>query len=180
MDSKYWHTTLEKFKRFYNLEGTEDDALICELIDSASTFIESYCGNRKFKEREYTNYFDGQGHRFLYLEHYPITQLIKVEENGVELTDCEMDDNKIAIRRSESQIFAKGVRNIKVQYKAGFATIPADIELACNMLVGFYFRKHEEHSVGLTSQSSAGGTVSYYPADIPNEILRLINKYRKI
>lgn len=181
----YWLTDKNKFKRFYDLKKSTNDALIEELIDSASELIESHCGGKRFANREYDKKFNGTGTRFLVLNEYPITKLTTVYSSDSEITDCEIDDSEVQIRRGEHLTFSAKTRNIRVIWEAGYATIPTDLTLACNMIVGYFFRKHEEHSVGVSSKSASGGNITYfgpttkYSLKLPGEVLAILERYTR-
>jgi hypothetical protein len=57
--------------------------------------------------------------------------------------------------------FRKGVQNVNVQYTAGFATTPPDVEMACRKMVALAYK--ERQAIGQKSQAMAqgAGTVTW-------------------
>jgi hypothetical protein len=111
------------------------DDRIQTLINLLSGRIEDWCG-RKFKEATYTaEAYDGDGEMILPLKQYPITELTDVTIDGVEVdTD---DVNAFKLYADEGFLWyapcwsAAYPLGIKVTYKAGYATIPPGLSMAC-------------------------------------------------
>ena len=69
-------TTLAAAKEYLRV-GDDDDALIGNLIDRTSAEIETIC-SRYFNTNSYANWFDGNGDRLIYLDHWPVTAVTRV------------------------------------------------------------------------------------------------------
>ncbi len=69
-------TTLAKAKE-YMRAGDDDDALIGDLISRASAEIETIC-SRYFNTDNYATWYDGNGERAMYLDHWPVTAVTRV------------------------------------------------------------------------------------------------------
>lgn len=72
----YALTTLAKAK-VYLRAGDDDDALIADLINSASAAIETIC-NRQFVSRDYTEEYDGNGSQYFYPNHWPVSKVSRL------------------------------------------------------------------------------------------------------
>lgn len=70
-------TTLAKAKRYLRITGTDDDTLLGELIDSATSLIESIC-DCKFASRSYSELYDGNGDCYLYLRNIPVASVSRL------------------------------------------------------------------------------------------------------
>jgi len=75
--------------------------------------------------------------------------------------------------------FSRGHRNIRVDYKAGFATLPEDLKLAVKILVKNIYQKREEETFGL-EQGSLSYVKKVFEKDIPKEAKEILSRYRKI
>jgi hypothetical protein len=77
----------------------------------------------------------------------------------------------------EDLIWPVGINNFRVQYTAGYATVPEDVQEACAMWVAalFYETKRDP---GLKSIIVPGSTNLQPIGDIPPYVLRLLTPYR--
>lgn len=70
--------------------------------------------------------------------------------------------------------FSKGFKNMRITYKAGFATIPDDLEQACLELIKLSYDK----SINVKSESLGPYSVSYHDIkDIPIDIKNKLDVY---
>lgn len=65
--------------------------------------------------------------------------------------------------QSDDLIWSVGVNNFRVQYTAGYAEIPEDVQEACALLVAYHFKLGPRESLNVT---------------IPPEIARLLGTYK--
>jgi len=160
---QYALTTLAKAKRFMDISGTDDDTLIEELIDSVSAQIEKWC-RRKFLSRSFTEYHDGGGYSYVFVDNPPITAVASVyDDSDREWTSSDLvsatyyttdgsyaDEGRIQLWQGKLY-FYDGVKNVKVTYTGGYSSVPADVEMACHALVSMWFNIRDKQ--GLTSES---------------------------
>jgi uncharacterized phiE125 gp8 family phage protein len=149
--SPYALTTVVKVKRLLHLAASTDDDLLTELINAATFKIEKHC-NRQFLARAYTERTNGYGTKKLVTKHYPITELTAIyavsgagSEEETELIDSttyRYDANTGIIRliadvwtQAWETAFASGFLNFEIQYTAGYATIPDDLDMVCREVV---------------------------------------------
>ena len=82
---------------------------------------------------------------------------------------------------NSTEFFHKGVRAVKLVYKGGYASTPADLKLAIFDLITYYLKKEatpKKQIPGMASQDNA--SASKLPADFPPHIKRILDLYRNI
>ncbi|MBA7665564.1 hypothetical protein ES703_73638 [subsurface metagenome] len=75
--------------------------------------------------------------------------------------------------------FPRGHRNIRTDYKAGYATLPEDLKLAVSMLVKMIYDRRGQEVFGI-EQFSLGYVRSVLTKEMPNEVKEILSRYRKI
>lgn len=125
---------------------TTYDAFLNTQIDIVSEAIEGYCG-RKFLEDTYTQVFYPKDiqvmPKYLMLYHYPVTEVISIFEDGVELTDFITLYSQGRIDKRLGRFFCYGVEDVTVNYKAGFITCPKTIESVVYAIVEEKYNKRK-------------------------------------
>jgi len=120
---------------------------------------------------------------------YPSTVLLEkfglqcINNNYVYLPMPDEGEDDFEVYSSEGKIyspfgFPQGHRNIYVDYTAGFATIPADLKLAVNILTKNLYQRRGEESFGLSSYSSGGISASFKDG-LPQEAKMILGKYKR-
>lgn len=169
-------TTLDDVKEYLKIDLTDknQDALLESLIDASSNAIENYC-NRKLKEQSFIDEYDGTGSSNLFLEQLNLSSItsISVDGTAVDSSEYKFRKNGIAVRLNS--VWPKGILNITVEYKAGYATIPADLELACKHLVNFYYKTE----IADFSRTFGDGMV-IRPEAWPIQVKALLSPYKKV
>jgi len=170
-------TNLTKVKQHLGIEHNDDDALLQNLIDAVSAWIETWCG-RKFKSQVITGEkHSGDGGEYLWLKNYPVTELTKVEVDGTDVTsDIEYDPDTGELYYSAG--FTEGYRNVSVDYTAGYANIPTDLEYACVLIVASIYNK--KGLEGRTGEVGQGFSYQIVADDIPFEAKKILEKYKKV
>jgi hypothetical protein len=77
-----------------------------------------------------------------------------------------------------SGMFPSGYHNIKIDYNAGYATIPSDLEEACLDYVEYTYNKSDDKSINKASISKAGESTSFITG-IPDIIKETIEPYKR-
>ena len=120
----------------------------CEIeqtwIDWATSEVDNYTGTVFGQETEVEEFYDidKEGQDSVILEHYPVTEVIYVKDDGetVLTTDYMLykKDGIIALRVDtvlnalfDVPYFTKGRQMVEVKYKYGYADVPQEIQLAC-------------------------------------------------
>jgi len=192
-------TTVAKVKAHLKKTDTTDDALLAALVLSAQAMIEKYC-QRHFDAADYgPEYYDGNGECDLLLNEFPLISItsLYVDAERVYGSDCLLVEGTDFVKyKDEGRIelltettgsyvsasgFVKAPLAVKVSYRAGYATIPYDLELAANEMVAFLFnnrgvvRNVQSQSIGGYSESFGNASAA---VAIPSNVVSLIESYR--
>ena len=186
--------SLADVKEFLHISAAGDDALLTNLISQIEKDVQNYC-QRIFEvpENDYVDYYNGKGTSTVLLRNWPVISLASVYDDPERIygsdtlidpddyvlydgTDNDGEPAKIVL---DGLTFSLGLQNIKVTYKAGYSTIPADLQLAVIKLVAADY---------LTGQGAinavpveGGGTVVFdRPARLRREAYQIIDRYRKM
>jgi len=194
-------TTLAKVKLFLGISGSAQDSLLEELINYSSSFIEGVCGGRRFLETEYTELYDAPNGDKLFLNQYPITELISLkyrDGNIASPTYTDFNANDYVKYFAEGYIkfyvnyklVGGGEQLIKMNYKAGYLidfanefeathTLPNDLTMLSNQLVGLMF--NQRTSGGVKSETTEGQSVTYglSTEQLTPVQVAVINRYQK-
>lgn len=161
-------------------EGDLDS--IRAVINRMSVMFENYC-NRKFVSQTFTEYYNGTGDRYLYLDNYPVTEITSVHEDPdwdwgsdelIESTEYRIIDDMGIVYQS---IFPKGHQNIKVIYTAGYTTVPEDLKQVCIEEVIRAFKKKNRIDQLLITKED--GTSNYFFDTLLPKTKLVLDMYRK-
>lgn len=128
---------LGAFNRYIGSDpkDVDDESLRATLLTVASDCLEAYCG-RNFTLREVSDHLDGADTRELVLSHWPVTEVFSVHvltETG--FSRLPQEDFTLrsdsGIIENTKDVFARGHKNIRIHYHAGYTTIPDDLASAC-------------------------------------------------
>lgn len=150
-------TTTARFKTYKNITVSTYDTAIGYLVTAVSHFITLYCERESFHSDTYTTTFDGTGRRSFFLPETPITALTTVLFDANEATTdshtgSEFDYNaktgeiRFKPTATNARSFNKGFQNLTITYTGGYATIPANLELACWRAIEFYFNASQTNA----------------------------------
>lgn len=199
-------TTVTKVKtEWLKISVATDDAILQALITAASRQIVSYL-QRSVLSATFTEKRNGTGTSMIVLKHWPVTAITSVTVNASVIPAssqgsygwvCNLwDGSTFPIPPAVIQlvgggysgfppysipaapgVFNEGGQNIQIVYTAGFSTTPPDIEMACNMLVGAWYKEKD-----LIRQKSSllGGQSQSYEMDMPTSCKNLLNPYRAV
>lgn len=178
-------TTLANVKAYLSppLATTADDALLSRLITAASGFIQNWL-NRTIASATYTDTRNGTGGTRLFLRNRPVTAVASVTVDGVAIPlggpqpttgGYLFDDSSVYLI---GYSFTKGAQNVVVQYTAGYATVPFEIEQACIAFV--VLRYKERDRIGQVSKNLGGEVVSFQQKDMPPDVATLLDQYRNV
>ncbi len=158
--------TIDKVKDYIGAgTDTKDDTAVQRALDAAEDIIESYCG-RTFAQAAYAEFYDGTGTDKLLLNHYPIISTPTVLEFGTALSvgeDPSLYPDVLMLKETGTLVMVNGVwiaerRYYKVNYDAGFATVPQGIVQAALDLAALILK--EPIHVGIASKTTGQQTVS--------------------
>lgn len=180
-------TTLSRIKTELDIpSGNSDfDTRLEYYINACSNWIEEV-SNRIFRSQAYTHRFDGNNKKEILVEQFPITAITEVNVDdawtfaaGTALGAGEttiVDDIWIARRCGLFRI--ENPQNVQIQYTAGFATTPPDIEQACIEWVRHLWSVQKSRRSSINSKSKLGESVTYFES-IPDIIRVMIEPHKR-
>jgi len=164
MPNAYNLTTKTLVKNHLQISGSADDTFLDTLCDGVTAFIEKYMGGQRVYATEHMDELhDGEEGRYIRLKHRYIYADYELEvevNNGTALnpvwTALTVDDYEVYPDAGVIFLVSKigGRRNVRVTYKAGFSTIPSDIQLIATTMVGRFYNRRK--SLGLSGESFEG------------------------
>jgi len=188
--------TLDEYKASEGIQSTKDDARINSLISAVSQLVKTYCNNTfvDYYTANKTEYFNNNYKTTsIQLTESPVNTVVSVKERiGIAseyktLTvnkEYYLDSDTDSIFRSNGSNgyypFPTGPGAVEVVYKAGYATCPADLQLAVIDLLTYYIK--DEHksrqtmqgaSIQNESSSSQRNNVAF-----PDHIKRVLDLYK--
>ena len=195
--------TLQQYKDFAGLTSIKNDARINVVIDQVSQLVKTYCGSTivdyaSTNKVEYKNIKDSIVDTII-LDESPLIQVVSVQErtsqadayvtlitensNNSGKYEYVVDDESDSITRTNStgnKYWAKGMKSVKVTYKAGYTSTPEDLKLAVFDLIKYYMkdeRKERQTIAGATIEnqvsSSLAGNIGF-----PDHIKRILDMYK--
>jgi hypothetical protein len=174
-------TTLATVKSWLSITGTAADTLLSGLITRTSAAAESRM-DRVIARARYNVVRNGNGKQAMMSPELPIVSVDSVTVDGVTIparvgtsgSGYAFDEQLIYLN---GYCFTKGVQNVALALRAGFATTPLDLEQAVLDIVAFKYRGREW--IGQGSKILNGETVTFL-RDAPPDALRTIDSYRRV
>lgn len=195
--------TLDEYKLLEGVNSTQNDDKFEQLLTSVSTLVRSYTA-QTFDEfigsPGKTEVFNIQWDTAqVQLEETPVIEITGVFERssqGEAYTELFRNgtNNKYEwyfdeltesiIRTTESghyRDFPKGVGAVKVQYRAGYTSIPEDLKLAVADIVTYYHKEEykQQQTIGSTTREGAVATIRN-DSGFPDHIRRVLDLYRDV
>ena len=194
--------TLQQYKDFAGLQSLKNDARINIVIDQVSQLVKSYCGTTiiDYASTNKTEYFNiGLGVDRIILEESPLIQVVSVEERTsqadayvtliTENSDSSGKYEYIADMESDSIVrttstgtkpFPKGMKAVKVVYKAGYTSTPDDLKLAIFDLIKYYMKDERKERQTIAGSSIENPLSSSLVGNIgfPDHIKRILDMYK--
>jgi hypothetical protein len=171
-------TTLASVKLYLGIIATTADAKLSPMITAVSAWIKSYL-NRDILQASYTETLNGTGTSQIMLANYPATAIKSVTVDGIDKTSCAVCDGRRVVSLTDGSTFTRGFANVVIEYTAGYATVPFDLEhVACRIVAWGY---NESSRLGQISKSMGGAeTVSFSQLSVPNWALDNLKNWRKV
>lgn len=203
--------SIAEYKVWAGISGTAQDALLTVLVDAVSMEVRRWCDRdltTGFESAARTEYYDGTGEETIQLVEWPVTSVASVviryaggTTETVDANTYRVDGGSGVLSRIDAvrtrypvttfgnvdtifgaePMFPSGFRNIGVTYTGGYATIPADLKMACYRLTDLAYSARGRN-FALASESL--GQYSYSNADpatttnIKAELVRAYNTGR--
>ena len=162
-------TTLDRAKTILQT-GSDQDAVLLLLLDAASAQVESETG-RTFAVTEHAETIQASGQGAIVLSQYPLITTPMVTVDGVADTDFTTHTSKGVLEKAGGW-----TGTVVVTCSAGYATIPADLELVVIRLAGIALNMQgSEH----LTEETIGPLRSKYITDIPLYLQKIIDRYKR-
>lgn len=179
-------TTAAAYKTFAGISHTAWDTLIATLVTQVSKSVQSWCQD-KIEAADYVEDHDGYGQESIILHHRPLNSVAYVRDDVnwdfPASSDVSSDFWRAPTGTDNPGILyfwgyrvTTGVRNVRVSYNAGYATIPADVALACHMWIGHIMEQRKDR--GLTNQSLGDRSFGLDLSEIPADVALLLRPYQ--
>jgi hypothetical protein len=183
--------TLQQFKDAEGITNVRDDYKIDRIINSVNQLVKTYCGNSiiDFYSTNKVEEFNMEwSTHIVQLTESPVNTIVSVEKRDsvtesyttVPTTDYYLDkktDSVLYVTGSAYKNWPRGAGSVKVTYTAGYASTPADLQLAVIDLINFHFK--DEYKARRTL---AGATLENAPVvegvGFPAHIKRVLDLYK--
>ena len=189
--------TLEEYKDAENINTTKDDTRLSALIVSVSQLVKTYCANSiiDFYSTNKTETFniDWNSHIVQFTES-PIVEVSLVQERDsyqesyTTLTTTAheyfLDEKTDSIIRTNAgntyKNWPRGAGAVKVIYKAGYASTPADLKLAVIDLITYYHKDEHKQRRTIAGASIQNETSTSQRNNVafPDHIKRVLDLYK--
>lgn len=187
--------TLEDYKEAEGISTPKDDLKLNALIPSVSQLVKTYCGTSfvdYYSSNKVETFSINWATNLVQLTETPLVSIVSVEERDdysssyttVPATEYFADTTLDVVYRVSTQGGKKnwpgGPAAVKITYKAGYDTCPADLKLAVIDLITYYHKdEYKERKVmgGASIQNSASTTQSNNVA-FPDHIKRVLDLYK--
>jgi hypothetical protein len=167
------------FKNYIGLDSSDYDSVIDLLVAGAISFAGNYCNN-KMEDGDVEEFFDGDSAEDeLMLGNTLNVRNVKVSYKADDWV--ELDSNEYEFYQDTVSVKIKypiyGLRNYKVNYKAGFEQDkwPADLTIAVLKITGKLWNKRK--SDGIRLEKFADAEVDW-DSFITDDISKILEKYK--
>lgn len=192
-------TTLAAVKNLAGAVASTDDQEIQDLITGFSQYVLARTGRDSLNSvGSYNENYDGNGNSRLFLRNSPIVSVVSVTvgaftlQQSTSLTTSgwyiEQGKKSIGIRCAGGiigfgpNIFSKGQGNVQVNYTAGYAATPFDLEVACReaVAIGYKRKSWQDQESKSLSGGGASGTTKYRNWALPPHVERVLLSYQRM
>lgn len=181
--------SIDDFKLYKKITKTDTDDEIGFIISSVSTLVKQYCGHSfidyySTAKVETFNIFPAQS--AVLLTEWPLKEVVSISTRGsytesytaLDASEYYADPSSDTVYM-HSGYWPEGFGAVQVTYKAGYASTPEDVKIACLDLVNHY-RKEEyiaRKSTGSSSIDNSSSSVGS-PSKWPPHIVRVLDLHR--
>jgi hypothetical protein len=154
-------------------------------INSVSSMVERYL-DRKLQQASIVEYHDGRSNDRVVLREWPVASIDELafdydsefsDPNDIQPTDdYELMNNELVYLNGT---LPKGKRNVRVTYTAGYAEIPADIQLATILACEWFETLRSNGDLGRTNLAKQDENVSILQT-LPPIITDMLDPYRRV
>jgi hypothetical protein len=174
-------TTIANLKQWLKITDSTNDALLTRLVSASSEFITTWL-NRDIFLQAYTGVVDGFGGYKKVLENYPVVSVSSVTVDQAPIPLSINGGNGYTFNKWRVALigyrFNVGVSNVVIQYTAGYATVPPELEQACIELAALRYRELDR--IGLISKGLAGETITFTQRDFTQSVRTSLTQYKRV
>ena len=185
--------TIDEYKEYEGITSSNEDLRLEKLIPSVSQLVKTYCANSiiDFYSVDRVETFNLQWQTsFVQLTESPLVSITQVEERVnpstdyvvLDAADYYLDletDSVVRLSGASKRSWYTGPGAVRITYRAGYASTPADLKLAVIDLVKYYIRdEHKERRsiAGATIENQ--GVTKLRTGDFPDHIQRVLDLYK--
>lgn len=177
-------TTLARYKTYYGITDSTNDAKITMVLGMVSAEIESFCG-RIFGQADYTKTCKGTDTEYIALEQYPVIGDVTITEDGEAFTDFTALPEYGMLEHDLSTW--SSAKEYVISYAAGYVLpedateenpqiLPEDLENVCMIMASMEIeRQGSEH----LKSETIGPLRSEYLQDMPIYLKRRLEAHSK-
>jgi hypothetical protein len=188
-------TNMQRVKDHLGIKDANADAVITWLVTACSQWMLSQM-SRNIKQATYRERYHGDDGDNMTLKHQPVTAIVPIAEmttglriDGQDIPAQAAPQYGVApdgfllyngrIYLAGQYHFNEGKGNVEVNYTAGYASVPEDIEQATTMWVAEVFRGRDR--AGLASRTvPSGESVTFRPDQVPVYVQMTIDTYKRL
>ena len=166
---------------------TKYDAKLSLYLNAASDWVETYC-DRKFGAANYIEILSGNRSNFLNIDQWPLISVSELrvsasrdwasESSLIPSTSYGITGDKVGVTYYQG-FFPKGYDNIRISYRAGYESIPADLQLGVIWAAEWFYLHNNRGDSGRTTASKQGESVGVL-SDVPPMCKSIIDAYRRL
>lgn len=186
--------TLAEYKAYKKITKTDSDTELDIIIKSVSAIVKEYCGHTfidHYSVPKEEIFSIGPGQNAVMLDEWPINEIVAVEiRDSFDSAYTAVSNSDYYVDKYCDSIFLHsgsypiGYGAVKVTYKAGYATTPPDVKIACMDLVSHYLREEykERRAVGSTTidNSTRFNSTKFSTSKWPSHVVRIMDMYRNV
>lgn len=193
--------TLELVKQYLNIQDSSQDALLSMYISAASAQIQSFIG-RTLGLTAYNVSLNGTGTSNIGLPQYPVTSIagvvlgdlpvipaLTIGSYGYVFENLQGDPCPGALLQLRNGTWFQGTANVLLSYTAGYAVIPADVQLICLQYVQVIRQRAGQDFTVSSESTPMAGSVSYAPGasglpggngGLPDQLASGLTRYQRV
>ena len=195
--------TLQQYKDFAGITGVTEDAKINVIVPAISQAVKTYCGTSfvDYYSTDKTEYFDilDDYTNAILVDESPLVSVSLVAERSGQddsyttlitgnsdssgkyeyIVDTALD-TIYRTTATADKAFPKGRAAVKVTYRAGYASTPEDLKLACFDLVKYYLKDERKERMAIAGASIQNNISTSLRENIgfPDHIKRILDFYK--
>lgn len=179
-------TSLQKVKFYLDIDmnDSQHDFLLTELIKQASDAVELYC-NRKFRKDIYTE--SVRGVENLWVKNTPIHDVLYLVDTNDNDVNFKFTDKRVLIKKQAIVSITGGIRYREpargeyiIKYVGGYETIPAAVQQIVTEMVLISFKEIQDDTMLVKSRNEGSVSQTFIDKAIIQDKHKSILDYYKV